>query len=438
MLNSSRSFTQSESLFLMAQKDIPGGVNSPVRAFKSVNRNPIYIERGAGSKIYDVDGNEYVDFCGSWGPLILGHARKEIVDAVKKVIENGLTFGACIPSEIHMATQLKQMSPNLEKVRLVTSGTEATMTALRLARAYTKRDKVIKFQGCYHGHADAFLIDAGSGLLTAGIPSSLGVTQGVAQDTICLPFNNLTLLEQVFEENKSQISCIIVEPVPGNMGLVLPEPNYLQSLIEIAHKHGSLVIFDEVICGFRMGASTYAHLHGLDADLITLGKIIGGGMPMGAVGGKRTIMDQLAPLGGVYQAGTLSGNPLAIVAGLTTLELLEKENPYPLLAEKSDKIARRLNELLRNLKIPGQAINSGALFTLFFTTQTTPLKNLNDVKMCHTDHFSRYFSGMLERGFYLPPSQFEAVFLSVAHTQEDLENFLIAAQESLKQISLNP
>ncbi len=423
--------TQSENLFNLAQKHIPGGVNSPVRAFKHVGGIPRYIVRGEGAYIYDVDGNRYVDFCGSWGPMILGHAYPNVIRATQNAVVNGLSFGACTPAEVTMANLLCELVPSMESVRLVTSGTEATMTAIRLARAFTKRAKIIKFEGCYHGHSDAFLIAAGSGLLTGGLAASDGVTDGVAQDTLVAKYNDLDAIQKVFDANPNQVAAIILEPVPGNMGLVLPEEGFLKKVITLAHEQGALVIFDEVINGFRFGATTYAETIGVRPDLTTLGKIIGGGLPIGAVGGRTDIMQQLSPVGPVYQAGTLSGNPVALAAGIATLEALRDLNPYEALTNKARYISERINAMFQSKNLAGHCAYAGALFTIFFTDKPAPLRNLDDVKTCDTSRFAHFFQKMLAQGFYLSPAQFEACFLSMAHTDEDIEAFLTAVENAL-------
>lgn len=422
---------QSDTLFRDAQKIIPGGVNSPVRAFRAVGGDPLFLVRGEGAQVWDADGNAYVDFCGSWGPLILGHAHPAVVSAAAEALKNGLSFGACTPGELKLAKLLTQLIPQMEMVRLVTSGTEATMTAVRLARAHTKRNKIIKCAGCYHGHADAFLIAAGSGLLTQGVPSSAGVTESVAADTLIVPFNDIESLKAVYANYPNEIAAMIIEPVPGNMGLVMPDEGYLQAVCELAETHGALTIFDEVINGFRLAPTAYANTVGLSPDLITLGKIIGGGMPVGALGGRRELMEQLAPLGPVYQAGTLSGNPVATAAGATTLQLLADTNPYPELARKGRALADEINAIFKSTGIPGHCASAGALFTIFFTETPSPLRNLEMVSTCDTSRFARYFQGMIQRGFYLPPAQFEAAFLSTTHTDAHLNAFLAAFRNAI-------
>lgn len=422
---------ESQKLFDSAQNYIPGGVNSPVRAFRHVGGTPRYIVKGEGAYIEDADGNRYLDFCGSWGPMILGHAHPDVVAAVQQAATQSLSFGACTPAEVTMAKLLSRLVPAMEQVRLVTSGTEATMTALRLARAFTHHDKVIKFEGCYHGHADPFLIAAGSGLLTGGIPDSSGVTAGVAADTLVARYNDLDSVRTCMEAYPNQIACIIVEPVPGNMGVVLPEPDFLKALCQLAHDNGALIIFDEVINAFRFAPTAYSETQGLRPDLITLGKIIGGGLPIGAVGGRAEIMQQLAPVGPVYQAGTLSGNPVALAAGITTLRLIESLNPFPLLHAKTQRISDAINALFIQKNLSGHCAHAGALFTIFFTDHQPPLRNLSDIKTCDTQRFATFFNNMLERGFYLSPSQFEACFVSLAHSDSDIDAFLVAVEESL-------
>ncbi|MFA7231096.1 MAG: glutamate-1-semialdehyde 2,1-aminomutase [Victivallaceae bacterium] len=427
--------TISVELFQRAKKLIPGGVNSPVRAFNSVKSSPIYIQSGKGAFMYDVDGREYLDFCYSWGPLILGHAHPAVIEAVNIAVAEGLSFGACNPREVEMAELLNRQIPYLEMVRMVNSGTEAVMTALRLARGATGRRGIIKFDGCYHGHSDCMLVSAGSGLLTGGISSSAGVSDSTASEVIVAPYNNIKALEEIFSICGKDIAAVIVEPIAGNMGLVPPVHGFLEGLRELTEKHGSLLIFDEVITGFRTCPGTFGQVCGVTPDLTCLGKIIGGGMPIGAVGGKTDIMSQLAPLGPVYQAGTLSGNPVALAAGLTTLDLLIEENPYPQLKKMTETIASELNSFAQASGLNIHCNHHTGMFTLFFTGKTH-LHNLDDVKTCDTAAFARFHRSMLEQGIYLPPSQFELSFVSTANSDRDIERYLDAAKKSLAEVAI--
>lgn len=411
-------------LFQRAQRVIPGGVNSPVRAFGAVGGEPVFIARGRGARLYAADGREFVDFCGSWGPLILGHAHPAVVAAIRRAAEDGASFGACTEREVELAELLCERIPYVDKVRLVSSGTEACMTAVRLARGYTGRNKILKFEGCYHGHADALLVQAGSGLLTGGIASSAGVPPGVAADTLVVPYNDAAAVEAVMTARGAEIAAILVEPVAANMGLVPPETGFLETLRRVASAAGALLIFDEVITGFRLGAATYGALHGIAPDLTCLGKIVGGGMPLGAVGGRGEIMDCLAPLGKVYQAGTLSGNPVAVAAGLCTLRLLVSDNPYPGMERLGAHLAARLAGCTAGAGPGPRLVRRGSMFTLFFGGP--PLRNLAEVRQCDTHAYARFFHRLLERGFYLPPSQFEVCFISAAHDEADIERFIHA------------
>jgi glutamate-1-semialdehyde 2,1-aminomutase len=410
----------SSELFSRAQKIIPGGVNSPVRAFKSVGSTPIYIEKASGSRIWSVEGKEYIDYCSSWGPCILGHAHPEVISAVTSSSRNGLTFGACTPGEVDIAEIICSCIPSIEMLRLVTSGTEAVMTALRLSRAFTGRNKIIKFDGCYHGHTDAMLVAAGSGLLTGGISSSKGVSQAVASDVFIAPYNDLASVNSILAQHGDCVSTIIVEPIAGNMGLVAPKEGFLEGLRSAADKYNCLLIFDEVITGFRLGPTSYGTLCGVVPDLTTLGKIIGGGMPIGAVGGRAEIMNMLSPSGSVYQAGTLSGNPVAISAGLTTIKLLRDTNPYPKLQHLCTLLASKINSHCTNKKYPVFCVNKGSLFTIYFRPSPAP-QSLSEVKKSDTETFTRFFQKMLKRGIYLPPSQYETAFISAAHTEQDID-----------------
>ena len=417
--------SDSDTLFSLAQDVIPGGVNSPVRAFGSVGGTPVFLERGTGSRVYSVEGVEYIDFCGSWGPLILGHAHEDVVAAVSDAAANGMTFGASTEKEVRFAQRICDAIPAVDMVRLVSSGTEATMSALRLARGATGRNRILKFDGCYHGHADYLLVSAGSGLLTGGISSSAGVSADLVEDVLVVPYNDLASVKQVFAEWGDDIAAVIVEPIAGNMGVVPPEDGFLEGLRELTRDSGSLLIFDEVITGFRLGPTTYSTIAGIEPDLICMGKIIGGGLPIGAFGGRRDIMEHLAPLGSVYQAGTLSGNPVAVSAGMMTLDLLQSLDPYPELALAGEKIREGLLTLGAQAGLDVRCQAMGGAFTLFF--KAGPVRNLEDAKACDTDRYAAYFHGMLERGIYLPPSQFEAAFVSAAHSADDVDAFLRAA-----------
>jgi len=417
----------SEQLFQEAQRYIPGGVNSPVRAFKAVGASPIFIDRAIGSKVYDLDNNEYIDYVCSWGPLILGHAHPEIVSAIQAASEKGLSFGASTKGEVEMAKQLCRMVPSMDQVRLVNSGTEATMSAIRLARGYKGRDKIIKFEGCYHGHVDSLLVKAGSGATTLGIPTSGGIPKGLAQHTIALPFNDINQVRRVLQDYRKEIACIIVEPIPANMGVILPQKNFLENLRDLTERHDIVFIFDEVITGFRIAQGGAQGLYNIKPDLTCLGKIIGGGLPVGAFGGKKEIMQYLSPLGPVYQAGTLSGNPLAVSAGLKTLQILSNQNIYKELKPKADRLTEGLLAAAKSAGIRVTINRIESMFTLFFTG-----KNVVDyTSALNSDQelFARYFQGMLEEGIYLPPSQFEANFVSTAHTDEDIERTIVAAQK---------
>lgn len=420
--------TGKNSLFRRACRVIPGGVNSPVRAFKAVGGNPVFISSGKGAMLTDTDGRQYIDFCGSWGPLILGHAHPAVVAAIKKAALSGSSFGTCTAGEVELAELLCRQIPHIDRVRLVSSGTEACMTALRLARAATNRSLIVKFDGCYHGHSDALLVSAGSGLLTSGIASSAGVSSEVARNTYVLPYNDQKSLETLFRKRGDQIAAVIIEPVAANMGLVAANPHFLLKLRELTSKHGAILIFDEVVTGFRFAPTTFGTIIKIKPDLTCLGKIIGGGMPIGAVAGRAELMDLLAPSGPVYQAGTLSGNPVAVAAGLATLQTLIDCNPY----EKIAKTAQTLFEGVDNiLTTTGQNAHIAMLkgvFTIYFTAHQ-PVKNLADAKQSDTKRFAAFFNHMLKHGFYLPPSQFEVAFISAAHTSSHIEAFLDTARK---------
>lgn len=424
---------RSKEAFLRSQKVLPGGVNSPVRAFKSVGRDPVFIEKGEGSRLWDIDGNSYIDYVLSWGPLINGHAHPEVVETIKKTAEKGTSYGAPTEMESELAEELIKAFPSMEMVRMVSSGTEATMSALRLARGVTGRSKIVKFEGCYHGHGDSLLIKAGSGALTFGVPTSPGVPETIASETIVAQFNDLEGITQIFEEVGEEIAGVIVEPVTGNMGVVLPEPGFLEGLRKITKKYGSLLIFDEVMTGFRVSYGGAQEYYKIDPDLTCLGKIIGGGLPVGAYGGKRQYMEQIAPQGPIYQAGTLSGNPLAMAAGLTSIRLLQKEGVYDMLTRKTQKLAQGLRDIAQELGLPIWVNSLGAMFSAFFTEE--PVRDFKSASTSDVQLFGAFFRGMLERGVYLAPSQFEAVFLSTVHTEEDIQYTLEQSRAVLKSLS---
>ena len=425
--------TLSSIYFEKAKTLIPGGVNSPVRAFKSVGGNPVFIQSAKGAYLFDVDGNSYIDLIGSWGPMLFGQAHPVIENAVREALSDGFSFGAPSLKEVLIAEKIVSMVPSIEKVRLVNSGTEATMAAIRLARAYTKRDKIIKFEGCYHGHGDSFLIAAGSGVATLGTPDSPGVTVSTARDTLTSVYNNLASLKSLFEANPNDVAAVIVEPVVGNMGLVIPEPGYLEGLRELCDEYKALLIFDEVMTGFRQSPSGYQGICGVQPDLTTLGKIIGGGLPVGAYGGKSAIMDMIAPAGPVYQAGTLSGNPLATTAGLAILNLITSDEAvYERLAQKGKALKEGIQSQLKQLGKNYTVNQLGSMFTLFFTD--SPVKNFSDAKTCDLSLFGQYFQGMLKRGIYLPPSQFESWFLSDSLGELELQKILQASEETLTEM----
>src|SRR5579872_5297753 len=416
---------KSEQLFAEALRHIPGGVNSPVRAFRAVGGQPFFVNRAQGARIFDVDGNEYVDYVGTWGPAILGHAHPKILKAVQAAAEHGTSFGIPNPAEVTMAQLICSMVPSVQKVRMCNSGTEACMSAIRLARGFTKRDKIIKFDGCYHGHADSLLVKAGSGALTFGSPDSAGVPAAFTQHTIVLPFNDSDAVRAAFAANRGQIAGIIVEPMPGNAGLYLPKPGYLELLREITAADGALLIFDEVMTGFRLARGGAQERFGIMPDLTCFGKIIGGGLPVGAFGGRADMMDLLAPLGPVYQAGTLSGNPLAMAAGITALEELSAGNAYDELESLGVQLEVGMIEAARSTKVPVQFKRIGSMFCGYFTDQ--PVRNLADAMRSDRARFAKFFHGMLAHGVYLAPSQFEAGFISTAHTTADIDRTVNAA-----------
>jgi glutamate-1-semialdehyde 2,1-aminomutase len=421
-------YDRSIAAFDEAKQYIPGGVNSPVRAFRSVGMNPMYFERGEGSKVYDIDGNMFIDYVGSWGPLIAGHAHPKVVEALKKVAEKGTSFGAPTLIETEMAKLVIERVPSVEIVRMVNSGTEATMSALRLARGYTKRDKILKFEGSYHGHADSLLIKAGSGVATLGLPDSPGVPEATASHTITVPYNDFGSVKVAFERFGQEIAAVILEPVAGNMGVVPPLPGFLEGLREITTTYGSLLIFDEVMTGFRVDYHCAQGLYNITPDLTCLGKVIGGGLPVGAYGGKKEIMDQVAPVGPIYQAGTLSGNPLAMTAGFETLSLMTLEQ-YGELEKKGAYLEAGLRKNAEKHNIPYHINRVGSMVGLFFNEG--PVTNFEQAKNSNLKRFARYFQLMAQEGVYIPPSQFEGMFVSIAHTQEDLEQTISANEKAL-------
>ncbi|AEI46983.1 glutamate-1-semialdehyde 2,1-aminomutase [Runella slithyformis] len=425
--------TQSQELFEKAKQYIPGGVNSPVRAFRAVGGSPIFIKSAKGPYIYDEDGNQYLEFINSWGPMILGHAHELIEKAVSDAIQHSFSFGAPTRKEVEMAELIVSMVPSVEKVRMVNSGTEATMSAIRVARGYTGRDKIIKFEGCYHGHGDSFLISAGSGAVTMGVPDSPGVTKGVANDTLTAPFNDLPALELLIEANKGQIAALILEPVVGNMGCVLPNEGYLEAIRTLCTKEGIVLIFDEVMTGFRLAKGGAQERFGIIPDMTTMGKIIGGGMPVGAYGGKREIMDCVSPAGPVYQAGTLSGNPIAMSAGLAMLRYLEAHpEVYTRLDEVGNTITAGVKASLQKVGVNYTVNHIGSMFTLFMTDQ--PVTDFTSAKSADLPLFGRYFQAMLKRGIYLAPSQFESLFFSYALEDAHIQQFIAANEEALREV----
>ena len=421
--------SKSQRLFAEAQKYIPGGVNSPVRSFRAVGGTPPFLARGKGSRVWDVDGNEYIDFLSSWGPLVLGHAHSKVVEALKKAAEVGTSFGAPVELEVELARLICQAIPSIEKVRLVNSGTEACMSALRLARAFTGRSKIIKFSGCYHGHADGLLVKAGSGAMTHGIPTSAGVPDSYARETLVADYNDLTSVEQLFESHPRDIAAVIVEPVAGNMGVVPPAEGFLAGLSRITAKSGALLILDEVITGFRVAPGGAQELFDLTPDITCLGKIIGGGLPVGAYGGRAEIMEMVAPLGPMYQAGTLSGNPLAVTAGLATLRELQQPGTYQRLEALGQRLAHGLTQVFKQAQVPSTINRVGSMLTGFFTGG--PVDSLDGVERADAAQYGRYFHAMLDRGVYFAPSQFEAAFVSLAHTDEDIDRAVEKAAEAL-------
>ncbi len=419
-------------LFDRAVNLIPGGVNSPVRACKSVGAEPIFIDRAEGCLIFDADGNRYIDYIGSWGPLILGHRHPAVMDAIVSVLERGTSFGAPIDLEVQLAEMVIEAVPSVEMVRMVNSGTEATMSAVRLVRGATQRDIVIKFDGCYHGHADTLLVAAGSGVATLGIPGSPGVPESIARHTLSLPYNDMECLKEVMKKQGDSVACIVVEPIAGNMGLVPPEKGFLETLRELADRFGAILIFDEVMTGFRVAYGGAQDLFGVYPDLTCFGKIIGGGLPVGAYGGKLDLMSKVAPQGSVYQAGTLSGNPVAMAAGIATLEQLQKDDVYGALDEKADRLLSGLEQAAKKSAIPAQAKRVGSMLGFFFNEKE--VKNFDDAKTCDLARFSGFYNGLRQKGIYIAPSQFEVLFISIAHDTEHIDLTIQAAEEVLDQL----
>ena len=425
-------FTNSQSLFERALKVIPGGVNSPVRACKSVGADPLFIERGEGCLIYDADGNQFIDYIGSWGPLILGHRHPAVVDAITAVLERGTSFGAPTDLEIQLAEMVIEAVASVDVVRMVNSGTEAAMSAIRLARGATGRDLVVKFDGCYHGHADTLLVAAGSGVATLGIPGSPGVPEAVAQSTLSLPFNDIEAIEKVMADKGDKVAAVIVEPVAGNMGLVAPEDGFLKALRELTETRGAVLIFDEVMTGFRVTYGGAQSLYGIQPDLTCFGKVIGGGLPVAAYGGKEEIMSQIAPQGSVYQAGTLSGNPIAMAAGIATLKQLQQPGVYEALNERSKRLITGLGHAAQKVGIAARVGHVGSMMGMFFADQN--VANFEDAKTCDLELFSKFYQGMRQHGIYIAPSQFEALFLSTAHDDEHIDATIDAAQQVLEKL----
>ncbi|TEU13569.1 MAG: glutamate-1-semialdehyde-2,1-aminomutase [Anaerolineales bacterium] len=421
---------RSQDLFAAARQVIPGGVDSPVRAFRAVGGLPLFIERGQGPYLFDADGNRYIDYVLSWGPLILGHAYPSVAEALKAAVDLGTSYGAPTALETDLAELIIEAMPSVEMVRFVNSGTEATMSALRLARAYTSRDKIIKFEGCYHGHADMLLVQAGSGVATLGLPDSPGVPHGATGDTLTAPYNDLAAVESLFAEYGDRIAAVIVEPVAGNMGVVLPKEGFLEGLCRMTRQHGALLIFDEVMTGFRVAHGGAQTLYDIDPDLTTLGKVIGGGLPVGAYAGKRAIMEAVAPAGPMYQAGTLSGNPLAMTAGIETLKVLKGEGVWKELEQKSARLCEGIGQAAQEVGVPITQTRVGTMFCTFFTPE--PVTDYTSAKGADTERFGRFFQAMLEQGMYLAPSQFEAGFMSLVHSDDDIARTVEAARVAFR------
>jgi len=420
-------------LFDKAQKYIPGGVNSPVRAFRGVGGDPLFIKKASGPYIYDVEDKEYIDYIGSWGPMIAGHCNKKVIKAVHKAVDNGMSFGTPTEQEVTVAEKMCSLIPSMDKVRMVNSGTEATMSAIRLARGYTGRDKIIKFEGCYHGHADSFLVKAGSGVLTLGIPGSPGVPSAVADLTLTVPYNDMDALDQVMKAHGEDVAAIIVEPIAGNMNMILPVDGYLQNMREVCDRYGSLLIFDEVMTGFRVALGGAQEVYGVTPDLSTFGKVIGGGLPVGAFGGREDVMSHIAPLGPVYQAGTLSGNPVAMAAGSAMLDIISKEGFYESLSLKTKSLVDGLNEVAKKTGVPFSTVNVGGMFGLYFT-EAQSINNFDDLKHCNEEQFKQFFHSMLSQGVYLAPSAFEAGFVSSTHDEVTLSKTLKAATLAFSEL----
>ncbi|MFC5428388.1 glutamate-1-semialdehyde 2,1-aminomutase [Paraburkholderia denitrificans] len=423
--------SRNQALFERAQQTIPGGVNSPVRAFRSVGGTPRFVERAEGPYFWDADGRRYIDYIGSWGPMILGHVHPEVLDAVQRVLSKGFSFGAPTEAEIEIAEEICKIVPSMEQVRMVSSGTEATMSALRLARGFTKRDRIVKFEGCYHGHADSLLVKAGSGLLTFGNPTSAGVPADVAKHTTVLEYNNVAALEEAFKAFGDEIAAVIVEPVAGNMNLVKASPAFIGALRSLCTKHGAVLIFDEVMCGFRVGLKGAQALYGVEADMVCLGKVIGGGMPAAAFGGRREIMDHLAPNGTVYQAGTLSGNPVAVAAGLKTLQLIQAPGFYDRLTAQTARLAQGITEAAREAKVPFVADSVGGMFGLYFAEKVPA--SFAEVTKSDVARFNRFFHQMLDAGVYFAPSAYEAGFVSIKHDDAIIDETIAAARRAFAE-----
>lgn len=420
--------SRSNELFAAAQKHIPGGVNSPVRAFKGVGGDPVFFKKAKGAYVYDEDDNQYIDYVGSWGPMIVGHAHDNVLKSVQDTMQKGLSFGAPTELETQMADRVCELVPSMDMVRMVSSGTEATMSALRLARGYTGRDKIVKFEGCYHGHSDSLLVKAGSGALTLGVPTSPGVPAALAEMTITLSYNDIEEVKQTFKEIGDQVACIIVEPVAGNMNCIPPVAGFLEGLREVCDEYGSVLILDEVMTGFRVSLGGAQGHYNIKPDLTTLGKVIGGGMPVGAFGGKREIMEQIAPLGPIYQAGTLSGNPVAMAAGFATLEMISQEGFYETLTQQTIKLVKGLEERAAKANIPLATNQVGAMFGFFFSEEKN-ISSFAQVSACDDERFKKFYHGMLDEGVYLAPSSYETGFVSSAHSDEDIEKTLDAAEK---------
>ncbi|MDH5394978.1 MAG: glutamate-1-semialdehyde 2,1-aminomutase [Gammaproteobacteria bacterium] len=425
--------TRSHDLFTAAQKHIPGGVNSPVRAFKGVGGDPVFFKRAKGAYVFDEDNNQYIDYVGSWGPMIVGHAHDAVLNSVQETMKNGLSFGAPTELETKMADKVCELVPSMDMVRMVSSGTEATMSALRLARGYTGRDKIVKFEGCYHGHSDSLLVKAGSGALTLGVPTSPGVPASLAEHTITLSYNNIEQVKQTFAEIGQQIACIIVEPVAGNMNCIPPVPGFLEGLREVCDQYGSVLILDEVMTGFRVSLGGAQGYYNIKPDLTTLGKVIGGGMPVGAFGGKREIMQQIAPLGPVYQAGTLSGNPVAMAAGLATLDIISQPGFFESLTKKTEALVKGLEDRAAKTNIALTTNQVGAMFGFFFTEEKN-IHTFEQVSACNAERFKKFYHGMLDEGVYLAPSAYETGFVSSMHSEDDIAKTLDAAEKIFKSL----